>query len=455
MSRSSSSTNEQTRTEIDPQLKDAYLGNFNQAKGVGDFITAQGPYSGPRAGSAPMGGAGQQAGSVLNQLANGIQMDIPEGAPGASIGQAWDTLAQARQQPSLEVGSYGYNPQPFQMQGATVGAAASNVDTINRDAVRDVNPYVTPRQNVRDLGFGTVAGGMGAYTNAYADGVIGRGLQDLDRARQLTQQQNSAQAVRQGAFGGSRQAVLEGETNRGFADAAARLIAEQRAAGFNTAANLANTDITNAQRAGAANQAADLNMAGMYMDAANRAQAANQQMDFATAAANQGALNAGSENNAARSQQAALASAQFGQQAGAANQAAALDAQRFNAQSRQQADLANQAANQNRIAQLLQTAGQYQNLAGMQYQMPLQTAQALQQFDNYGRGVYNENAQAAQSAFDDSRYYMLPALQVQSGALGINLPNLGMSSTGSSKSTYTPSGLQTIGQLAQIGGMFF
>lgn len=420
MSRSSTTTQESTQTGIDPQLKDAYLSNLNQAKSVGNYITEQGPYTGDRAGAAPMGSSGQQAGDMLNTLANGIRMDIPQGAPGASIGQAWDMLARAQAQPWMSVGAYGYNPMPYQMQGSTVGAAESNIDTIKRGAVRD-------------MGFDRIGNGMGQYMNAYSDSVINRGLQDLDRARQMQQRDNAAQAVRQGAFGGSRQAILESETNRGYADAAARMAAEQRAAGFNTAAGLSGQDIANAQRAAAANQA----------------------MDWQTAAANQAALNAGSESNANRSMQAAMASAQFGQQAGMANQQAALDAQRYNATARQQADQANQAANQAGIQQLLQMAQAYQGLAGTQFQLPMSVANALQNYDAYGRSVYDANAQARQAAFDDSRYYMMPALQLQSGALGINLPNLGMSSTGNSKTTYQPSGLQTLGQIAQIGGMFF
>ena len=50
--------------------------------------------------------------------------------------------------------------------------------------------------------------------NPFEDQVVQQALADIDRGSQLQRQQLGAQAAATGAFGGSRQAVAEGELNR-------------------------------------------------------------------------------------------------------------------------------------------------------------------------------------------------------------------------------------------------
>lgn len=525
MGRSSQTTNEATKTEIDPQLKQMYMDNYSQAQTVGQGMTSMGPYTGARV-AGPTDALNRSA-DITRQSAAALTNDVPPWAAGQTIGRAegWlnDATGMARGDGG-EMQAYGYDPTPFWMQGASVQPSSSDIYTMNRAGVRDMatgstpreqirdvnNPAVdrslvrdvnfqpTPRELVRDVNAGTIASGMEPYTNAYSDQVINRGLLDLNRARQLAQQQNGASAVRAGAFGGARHGVMEAETNRGFADAAARMTAEERSRAFTQAgqfsqadqatrmqAGLANqgqdanmadlrlraavaegtqnqgADLTMAGlrqqgtlAAGTANQAADLSAADMYQRGILQAGAANQNMDYQTGLASMGALNAGGQYNAGMAQQANMASAGYGQQAAAANQAAALNASQFNASQKQAASGANQAARFQSISQMLQAAQQAQSLAGMQYQLPMDAASRLMGLDQYSRGVTNEQLQAAMQAWDDERYRNLPAMQLASSALGMQLPNLGMSSTGNSKTTYSPSGLQTIGQIAGLAGMF-
>jgi hypothetical protein len=94
-----------------------------------------------------------------------------------------------------------------------------------------------------------LAGNINQYMNPYTSQVINQSMSDIDRARQLQQQQVNAQALSRGAFGGSRQAVAEAENNRNFMDQQARTSAQLRSQGFDTAAGLMNQDIERARQA--------------------------------------------------------------------------------------------------------------------------------------------------------------------------------------------------------------
>ena len=78
-----------------------------------------------------------------------------------------------------------------------------------------------------------------AFMSPYTSDVIDRVGQDIARQTGIQQNVLGAQAVGQGAFGGSRQGIMEAELGRAgleqFADTAARL----REAGFTTAQGLA------------------------------------------------------------------------------------------------------------------------------------------------------------------------------------------------------------------------
>ena len=80
------------------------------------------------------------------------------------------------------------------------------------------------------------------FQNPYTDQVINNTLSDLNDARQMQIQSDQDAAISRGAFGGSRSALLESETNKKFADIAGRTAGNLRQSGFNNAANLAMGD---------------------------------------------------------------------------------------------------------------------------------------------------------------------------------------------------------------------
>ena len=140
-------------------------------------------------------------------------------------------------------------PQGGQMQQSTITAQA--------------RPYASPvqgsnvyQQASRGLGqaMGATAQGtqfspmaitapsqatMGQYMNPYESQVVGQSLQDIERSRQMAQNVGGAQASQAGAFGGSRHGIAEAETNRAFAEQAARTASGLRQSGYTQAQNLA------------------------------------------------------------------------------------------------------------------------------------------------------------------------------------------------------------------------
>ena len=91
----------------------------------------------------------------------------------------------------------------------------------------------------------TVASGMSLYQNPYEQQVIDRSMADIGRTTAMQQEANKASAAGMGAFGGSRQGLVEAETNAAAQRTMGDLSANLRSQGFNTAANLAQGDIAN------------------------------------------------------------------------------------------------------------------------------------------------------------------------------------------------------------------
>jgi hypothetical protein len=91
----------------------------------------------------------------------------------------------------------------------------------------------------------TVAAGMATYQNPFTQQVTDRAIADVGRTTAMQQEANKAAAARASAFGGSRQGLVEAETNAASQRAIGDLSANLGMQGFNTAAQLAQGDINN------------------------------------------------------------------------------------------------------------------------------------------------------------------------------------------------------------------
>lgn len=89
----------------------------------------------------------------------------------------------------------------------------------------------------------SAASGVDANMNPYLRMVAGNTLNDLGRANQMALNQVRGDAISRGAFGGSRQALAEAETNRNFFDRAGSALGGLYAQGFDTALGASQADL--------------------------------------------------------------------------------------------------------------------------------------------------------------------------------------------------------------------
>jgi hypothetical protein len=275
-------------------------GGANAGTGTGLYQPTQAPQIQAPQVQAPQGGGG--APNVYQQSANAYTAALGGTAAGMGF-----------QAPTIE--GQGYSASNAGSRGYSAASMAG------------VGPITA--QNVQA---GQIAGSdLSAYTNPYENQVVGQALGDIERSRLMQQNQLGAQASAAGAFGGSRQGIAESETNRAFADQAARTASGLRQSGYANAQQMAGQDIASQMQAAMANQGANLSAQGQT--------AGN---NLSTQQFNQGATNQASQFGASASNAAQMQNAQMKSQAS-----------QFSANAANQAAMANQqaamAANQSRL----------------------------------------------------------------------------------------------------------
>jgi hypothetical protein len=110
---------------------------------------------------------------------------------------------------------------------------------------------------------------LSSYMNPYTQNVINSGLQSLDIQRQQALNGIGDQAIKTGAFGGSRQGISEGVTNAGAAMQAGQLASQLQNQNFMQAQSAAQNDLNRNLQAQGMNQQAGLSGAGLNLSAAN------------------------------------------------------------------------------------------------------------------------------------------------------------------------------------------
>ena len=201
-------------SSIDPQIKEAFLANFQQAQGVAGALPTQ-----QFAGYNPMYQAGEEA--LVNTALAG---------PGIT---GTDLAAQ--------MAAYGGVYQPGQ---------------------------ITAQQT--NLSMGQGPGSIGSYMNPYTSLVRENALADLESSRRAAIQQTGERANAARAFGGSRQGVAEALTNQGFAKQAATLGTTLNEQAFNQAMAMQQADIGRMSAADIANQQAGLQGAQLRLGGASQ-----------------------------------------------------------------------------------------------------------------------------------------------------------------------------------------
>ncbi|PGH59466.1 hypothetical protein CRT60_00340 [Azospirillum palustre] len=159
-------------------------------------------------------------------------------------------------------------------QGATMAAQAPQID---RGAIRNVT-----------AGKFTDAD-LSAYENPYTQSVIDTTLNTLSRQNDILRNQSNARAAAAGAFGGSRQAVMNSEGDRNYLDQVASTTAQLNNQKFAQAQAAISADQTRALQADAANQGMDWNTANTNAGYDWNASALNANQGMQAALANQSA----------------------------------------------------------------------------------------------------------------------------------------------------------------------
>jgi hypothetical protein len=375
----------------------------------------------------------------VNQASAGALQQSMQGAQagmGFQAGQIMPTgyrasTAQATGYNPSTGSAAGYSPSAMTSQGyqaAGAGATGFNAANVGSQGYGSTDTSATgydaatagfaPSVNAQNVNAGQLANrDLGAYTNQYEDQVVQQTLGDIEQSRLAASNQLGAQATAANAFGGSRQGIAESETNRAYAEQAAKAASGLRQAGFTQAQQMAQQDIGTQQQAAMANQQANLQAGttnaqfGQQTNLSNQA-ATNQASQFGAGASNQAFLqnamasNQASQFGAGASNQAASqganlqqAASQFG--AGAANTAGLQNAMASNQASQFGSGAANQAASTNMAAQ--NAAGQFG--ANSQNQMTLSNMGAQNAAGQFGASAQNQMGLSNMGALNSASQY--------------------------------------------------
>lgn len=250
--------------------------------------------------------------------------------------------------------------------------------------------------------------GVGAYMSPYMQNVVDIQNREARRQADITRQADQARLAQAGAYGGSRQAIIDAERNRNLATQMGDIQEKGLQSAFQQAQQQFNTEQQARMQANLANQQAGLTVGQQNLAANLGVQQLGTQTGLQTALANQQAQQQTALANQALAGQYGLTQGQFEQAAAAANQQMkgqygmtgaqlAQSAYNTNAQLTQQAALANQQAEFNAAQQNLAAALGVQSLgANLGQQMTLANLGNQQQanLQNLSAGLQTQGLQA-------------------------------------------------------------
>ena len=203
--------------ELDPQTAAMQQDLYNRAKGVAQqpFI----PYTGP-----------QVAGFNPDQLR---QFQATRGM--FESGQAYDPTKALQ----------GMAQQQFKPTIAPVtGFEAPTIQATQAPSAAQIGQVSAPQYK------SLLSQDIGAYQSPYQQQVIDLAMGDIQKQADIARGGAQDRAIRAGAFGGSRSAILESESQTPYAEAMARTAAGLRQSGFEQAQAAAQADLARQQQLG-------------------------------------------------------------------------------------------------------------------------------------------------------------------------------------------------------------
>lgn len=131
---------------------------------------------------------------------------------------------------------------PYQAYQGPLTAGASNLQT---QAFQGIGNLTMPNGGqYTPVGSDFTPQAAQQYMNPYLQQALNPQLDELRRQSQITQQQNAAKMTQAGAFGGSRQALMDTETQRNLLSQMNQTVGQGYANAYDKAAQQFNTDQT-------------------------------------------------------------------------------------------------------------------------------------------------------------------------------------------------------------------
>jgi hypothetical protein len=194
-----------------------------------------------------------QANSYMGQAAQGFS-----GIPGIAQGYAGNAIAQNQAYTNTGLAQNQAYAQQGLTQGAQQGAGAlaqgaGLAGLANQYAAQGQQQIVNPAAQA--AGIGTMAGFQGAqnfnpnstqtFMDPYRQSVIDRSMAEIEHQAAGARQATAGNAVSMGAFGGSRDAVMRAELERGILGQKANTIANLNSQNYSQAQQAAMNDQQN------------------------------------------------------------------------------------------------------------------------------------------------------------------------------------------------------------------
>lgn len=134
----------------------------------------------------------------------------------------------------------------YQVAGMT--EAQKQASALATQGIGAYQPFLQAGQRALEAGIGTLGQSYGApttadlqqYQNPYQQLVTQQALGEMQRQANIARQGTAAQAVRAGAFGGTREGVQRAELERGLQDVMSQRVAQDLAQNYAQAQNLFN-----------------------------------------------------------------------------------------------------------------------------------------------------------------------------------------------------------------------
>ena len=128
--------------------------------------------------------------------------------------------------------------------GQVSGPQAAQIGQVSGPQAAQIGQVSTPQFQ------GLLGQDIGAYQSPYQQQVIDLAMGDIQKQADIARGGSQDRAIRAGAFGGSRSAILESESQKPYAEAMAQTAAGLRQSGFEQAQQAAQSDLARQQQLG-------------------------------------------------------------------------------------------------------------------------------------------------------------------------------------------------------------